>query len=611
MSHWSIYLLLVFLLSLQASGNHNDSVAIHHWLNQGTALLGKDPARADAWYRKAFAMADTVGFMDDSIAAALSRSASYSYYRGNTADAIEFALKAMNHYNGMENHKQAVQMMILVGDILRGNNLYDQSAQYLIKSKTLACTINDSTILAKSYNRLAALYFEDTRAPFDSCEKYALLSLGIARRTGNEQLLYNNMNILGALESKRGNYTRALAYFRKAYPLAVKVFPQDEPLVLINMARTYHWLNMTAISEKMSMKALALSQNMNIPQYIKLAALNLNEIYLKRGDYQNAYKYMTIYYQSKETVFSQKVEVQLQDFNNQLAIEKQHTENQKLLYEQQLAKNRLQIFRVVGAFLILLLVLLMLFLVFQHRQRQKIHRIAGQLDQSNTVLKRFISILAHDLRSPFNAILGFTDLLKNDTGLSPEERELAVDKLYTSSRSTFKLLESILEWSLVESGTIKPVFRECDMDELIRETILIQEPAASLKKIEIRYLSPGPLPIQADHDMVMATLRNILSNAVKFTNPGGLVKIGATASKQNVQVEISDNGIGIPSDHLKKLFRPDENYKSKGTAGEEGSGLGLTLCREYIGMHKGTLTVQSTLDKGSTFEISLPLKQGE
>ncbi len=500
-------------------------------------------------------------------------------------------------------------MMILVGDILRGNNLYDQSFQYLIKSKTLARAINDSAILAKSYNRLAALYFEDTRAPFDSCEKYAFLSLSMARSTGNEQLLYNNMNILGALESKRGNYTRALAYFRQAYPLAVKVFPQDEPLVLINMARTYNWLNMAAISEKMSIKALTLSQEMNIPQYIKLSALNLNDIYLKRGDYKSAYKYMTIYYQSKETVFSQKVEVQLHDFNNQLAIEKQHTENQRLLYAQQLAQGRLQIFMVVGAFLILLLVLLIFFLVFQHRQRQKTHRIADQLDQSNKVLKRFISILGHDLRSPFNAILGFTDLLKNDPDLTHDERELAIDKLYSSSRTTFKLLESILEWSLLESGSIKPVFKSCDLAELIRETILVQDPAATMKKIGIRYPGPGPIPIQADHDMVRAAIRNILSNAVKFTNPGGWVKIEVTSNDLDVQIEISDNGIGIPPDQLARLFRPDENYKSKGTAGEEGSGLGLTLCREYIGLHKGSLTVTSKTDSGSVFTISLPLKQ--
>jgi signal transduction histidine kinase len=318
---------------------------------------------------------------------------------------------------------------------------------------------------------------------------------------------------------------------------------------------------------------------------------------------------MTIYYQSKETVFSQKVEVQLHDFNNQLAIEKQHTENQRLLYAQQLAQGRLQIFMVVGAFLILLLVLLIFFLVFQHRQRQKTHRIADQLDQSNKVLKRFISILGHDLRSPFNAILGFTDLLKNDPDLTHDERELAIDKLYSSSRTTFKLLESILEWSLLESGSIKPVFKSCDLAELIRETILVQEPAATMKKIGIRYPGPGPIPIQADHDMVRAAIRNILSNAVKFTNPGGWVKIEVTSNDLDVQIEISDNGIGIPPDQLARLFRPDENYKSKGTAGEEGSGLGLTLCREYIGLHKGSLTVTSKTDSGSVFTISLPLKQ--
>ena len=599
---------LFILFSLQLFGNHDDSLAVYRLMNTGSRCLTTDRVCAIGYYLEAISLADSLNYMDDSVASVMYMVSNFEYYRGNTERAIETALKALKHYRETGNQAKIVMMLVLVGDILRGNNLYDQSYRYLHEAKAIALRLNDSAILASVFNRLAAIYFEDKRIPPDTAEKYALLSLAIAERAGDKALTYNNQNILGVIEINRGNYRKALEHFHRAFSLVEKTFPEDVPLILINMARAYDSLSNPEESEKLSLKALSLAQEMNIPQYVRLSCMNLEEINLRKWDYKNAHKYACLYYQAKETILTQKVLVQLQEFNNRLASEKQRSENQKLLYEQQLARGRLQTYTGLGILLIILLVVSVGFWTYQSRQRNKINRIAAQLDQSNKVLKRFMSILGHDLRSPFNVILGFTDILKYEDDLSEDERKLYTGKLHDVSRSTFRLLESLLEWSQIQAGSIKPDIRSCDLSELIRETIVVVEPAAQVKRITIRNADSGPVMIDADANMIMTILRNIMSNAIKFTNPDGFVQVKTGLSASAVTIEIADNGVGITPEDLGKLLHLNTHYKSKGTNGEPGSGLGLILCREYAEMHKGSISVASEKDKGSAFTICLPVK---
>ena len=600
--------ILLVTITFQLFGNHADSLAVHRLLTNASRWYKLDRARAIGYYQQAVSLADSKDFIDDSLASAMFILSANEYYRGNTEKAIAMALKTLNYYKGTQNPEKTIKLLTLVGDILRGNNLYNQSYQYLNEAKTIALKLNNRTILSSVYNRLAAIYFEDVQIPYDTTEKYARLSLAIAEKDGDEALSYNNYNILGVLETKRGNLKKSLEYLRRAYSLVERSSPEDVPLVLTNIARDYYLLSDLGESEKLSLKALKMAQEMNIPQYIRLSCQNLNDIYLKRGDYNNGYKYTVLYYRAKETIYAQKVLVQVQEFNNTMAVEKQQSENQKLLYEQKIATGRLHYFIALGILLMILLLVSVGFWIYQGRQQTKIIRIAGQLEQSNKFLRRFISILGHDLRSPFNGILGFTEILKNEPDLNDEDRQLFTGKLYDVSRSTFKLLESILEWSQIQSGSIKPAIRPCNLSELIQETIQLLEPGALFKRIEIRYTDPGAVMIDADPDMIMTILRNIISNAIKFTFPDGYVQIKLGISKSMAIVEISDNGMGIAREDLANLLQHNEPAKSKGTNGEPGSGLGLILCREYIGMHKGTLSVTSEQDKGSTFTIDLPVK---
>lgn len=496
--------------------------------------------------------------------------------------------------------------MILVGDILRGNELFKQSHDYLYRALSKAEQLNDSLLCSVVYNRIAALGIDDQEIPLDTTERYARLSLELSRLQHNDTMIYNNLNILGVLETIRGNYQKSLDYLDDAYTLVRTTFPEDEPLILHNMARNWFSLGRSDHAVTMEKQAYEMAKKLNIPQYVRMSASYLKDYYISIGHYQEALHYVIQYYDAKEFILNQRVLVQLKEFNNQMEAEKQHLENQRLVYEKKLTDGQLRLFMIGGILLLVLLIVTVGFIIYQNRQRKKIREIAIRLDQSNAVLTRFISILGHDLRSPFNALIGYTDLLKNDASMIEMEREEIIARLYLVTRSTFRLLERILEWSHLQSGSVKPMLKTCDLSEMVRETIQVLDPSAFHKNIMIVFNHPGPIEIFTDENMILTVIRNLISNAIKFSHPGGRIEIGATSQENPVSFFIRDHGVGISKENLERLFQLDNKFKSQGTTGESGTGLGLILCHDYLAMLGGNLEVSSEEGKGSTFTVTLP-----
>jgi PAS domain S-box-containing protein len=231
-----------------------------------------------------------------------------------------------------------------------------------------------------------------------------------------------------------------------------------------------------------------------------------------------------------------------------------------------------------------------------------------QLLQANNEKDKFFSIIAHDLRSPFNAFLGFTNMLVDelDTFSLKELQEIALS-LRNSATNLFGLLENLLEWSLLRRGvtTFEPetfLLKSFGIESLIS----VSEPA-NKKGVEIRYEIPETIEVFADRYMLGSTVRNLVSNAMKFTRRGGIVTVSAkTDGDQSVEISISDTGIGMNKNMIENLFRLDEHTNRKGTEGEPSTGLGLIICKEFVEKHGGVLRVESEEGKGSTFLFSLP-----
>lgn len=232
-----------------------------------------------------------------------------------------------------------------------------------------------------------------------------------------------------------------------------------------------------------------------------------------------------------------------------------------------------------------------------------------QLKELNATKDKLFSIIAHDLRSPFNNIIGLSDLLLENI-ISFEESEKYIKILNSSAKNTLVLLDNLLNWAKSQTGHLRFKPENILFSEIILKNISLNRLLAETKNISINYFSSDDVEVYADENMLKTVLRNLISNAIKFTNVGGNIKIYAILKQDHVEITISDNGIGMNEKKRKSLF--DISTKTTlGTANENGSGLGLVLCKEFVMKNKGEIWVESEEGKGSSFKFTLPLKASE
>ncbi len=239
-----------------------------------------------------------------------------------------------------------------------------------------------------------------------------------------------------------------------------------------------------------------------------------------------------------------------------------------------------------------------------HLERTKLQT---ELKKEIATKNKFFSIVAHDLKNPFISMIGLSQILMDDfDNMEKSEIMELLEEVYASADNTFKFLENLLQWSRSQLGTMKVTPILFSISNLASDLNTLFAPMAKMKKIKLFSEINDEIFIVADQGMVQTVLRNLITNAIKFTPEGGSIKISAFVTDDKVKISVTDTGIGIPEDKLERVFDVTQTYTTKGTNDEEGSGLGLVLCKEFIEKNNGTISVTSTVDVGSTFEVMLP-----
>jgi signal transduction histidine kinase len=240
-------------------------------------------------------------------------------------------------------------------------------------------------------------------------------------------------------------------------------------------------------------------------------------------------------------------------------------------------------------------------------QKSEIMGKNAELNELNAAKDKFFSIIAHDLRNPFNAIIGLTDiLLINLDNLDVQKLQKTLENIKGSSQQAHELLENLLLWARSQTGTISFRPEPIDLKVQAGESIELVAVQAARKNISIIADFGTAGLISGDVNMINTILRNLLTNALKFTPRNGEVRVGISQNNGLCILSIKDNGIGIPAERMKNLFSIDTAHKTKGTDQEPGTGLGLILCREFIEKHGGHLEVYSEIGKGSEFRVIIP-----
>ena len=241
------------------------------------------------------------------------------------------------------------------------------------------------------------------------------------------------------------------------------------------------------------------------------------------------------------------------------------------------------------------------------RSRDYIALQNRELSELNSMKDKLFSIIAHDLRNPVGSILGFSEILDQTyEKLSEDERRQYIKIIRTSGKNMYALLTDLLEWARSQLGRIETQFENIHLKALADKTIDLSLIKMKEKNITIINGITESCTAYANETMIRGVLRNLISNALKFTASGGKINLISKEENGLVRIEISDTGIGISPENLTKLFRLDQNITTPGTSDETGTGLGLILCKDFIEKNNGRISVESEIGKGTTFKFTLP-----
>jgi len=491
----------------------------------------------------------------------------------------------------------------------------DEALKYYKQASQISNNIDYPFGTAYSYYNLGTHYLKTQN--LDS----AIVSFKLAI---NNYKIINNLNGVSICYERIGNiyeirtdYEHAMLYFNKMLAITDSVDNlRTKAGAFYNIAHVHYSKKDLVNSLKYARKSNLISENNN---YKKLCGKNyelLAQIYRKLGNSKKSLEYYIIANQFKDSIFNEEKSKQITQLEIFYRTAQREQENISLKKEKekQLAqlKEGQSIIRfqntIVIAIVVLFLVVFVFALVF-YREKQK-------LKSANNTINKLFSIIGHDLRGPLGNFKGLIDLLLIEEVNDDSEKNSSLLRLMQKSASSnYDLLENLLSWSGTKSGKIIFNPEKLSLAELTNSVFEHNDYSSLVKSIELISEINSDVFVLADDLMLNTILRNLVSNAIKFTGKNGLVVIRSEKiikktknrkTKSFVEITVSDNGVGIKSDVLQKIFADDEFYSTKGTDKEQGTGLGLKLCREFVEKHNGEIRVESEQGKGSDFIFTIP-----
>lgn len=511
-----------------------------------------------------------------------------------------------------------------LGEINRATTNFELSLKYLHSGKWLLSKINYNEGVIKAENRLAAVYFElyviainnshnvsEKEHLKDSLLYYANKSLKESINSNTPDITLSNYQILASYYLLIKDYQHAKDYLEKSEALAQKYSSIDLPLIYTNLSNLYTQLKLNKQALYYALEANKMAIKSGIKVYRKLSAEQLVETYRALGDYKSALIYADSVKKLILELYNNKIYTQMYLIDTQKKIEQQN-----LIVQKEKEKNRLQ--TLIFSFVVIVLVILFAIVFINRRRTLRFNNqlmrlnkeISKQKDELDNVIKskdKFFSIIAHDLRNPFGSFLMLTKYIKEELqNLSLNELQEYMDILSSSSDNLYKLLENLLEWSKIQRGKIEPQFSTFNVSQVVKMSVSLVEQQANAKSQKlINNVNPN-ISGYADFNIINTVLRNLLTNAIKFTPRGGKITIDSEEKDGKIIVSVSDTGIGMDDNTINKLFKIEEKIGMHGTDGEPSTGLGLVLCKEFMELNNGKIYLESKLGEGSTFFIEFP-----
>lgn len=516
--------------------------------------------------------------------------------------------------------KDSLRMTIAlhnVGRVFKELGQYDRALDHLSISQKMSRDIGDMEGIPYSYDEIGDVMLR--KGEYDSALNILINSMKIAREQKVNVLLPRTLTKIANIYLYNKDYRKALAYYDTTYALHERTNNRFG-IAEVELGRGLVYLDQQKFDEasRFFNRSLAIAKETNARKLEINCFQQLSKLLEQKGDYKKSLEYFKQYKQLEDSLFSKDMQEKL--FRDQMRFETEAKDTQiaALSRARDIRDDQIKKQEFIRNILVVVMALSVILLATVYRSGQRRRQInmlllqhqedmekrSEELERLNQVKDKFFSIISHDLRSPINALAGLLDLLDKGA-VKPEELPNHVKELKTRFNHTRTLLNNLLDWTLLQMDKLSLQATKIDLHKIVDENIQLLTSVQN-KQIKLQNTIPENAYAFADSNTSNLVMRNLMTNAIKFTKDGGEVIISAEEQPTEWVISVRDNGIGMNADVLKILFDKTAPYTTRGTANEKGTGLGLILCKEFVEKNGGTIWVESKVGEGSLFSFTLP-----
>lgn len=545
---------------------------------------------------------------------------------GDNENALNYHLKALRIKEEIGDLRDISYSLNNIGGIYDNLARFDEALDYYKRSLAIKERLHDKRGIGISFNNIGLIFFR--KSNFNEARKYFSRSLKIKEEIGDRNGISNTLIYFGDLEKAKNNYADALTNYQKS--LVIKEGFGDRrgiANIYLNIGSVYTLSKKYSDAEYYLKKGIKLSREVGIRDLVLKGLGFLTELYKELEDSKNALKIFEEHQALKDSLFSEQIITRISELQFRYEIEKNIKENELLKKDLKISELEVkQQTSLRNLFIIVSILIVLLSIVIYTRyreknklvteiQRQKIeleklnetlNNTNRKLEELNNTKDKFFSIIAHDLKNPFNSILGFSEIIIEDIDeLDKKTLTEYAQIINDAARGTNILLQNLLDWARTQTGQLEVCKEKFNLTDIIEENIQLLSLSADKKGLKLSNNFDEQAIVYADKSMISTVIRNLISNAIKFTSEGEITLM-IYRDENHFQISVSDTGKGISPEIQEKIFKMDSSFTTKGTSQESGTGLGLLLCKEFVERNDGTIWVKSEIEKGSSFQFTVP-----
>ncbi|MBX2974715.1 MAG: tetratricopeptide repeat-containing sensor histidine kinase [Ignavibacteriaceae bacterium] len=542
------------------------------------------------------------------------------YYQWAMYDkALEYYLISLNYNREINNYNNISIILTNIGIVYQETSQNNRAMEYFRESLDYATAANDTSNIAYVYNSIAGAFLESNR---DSSIYYYQKSLRAYRAVNSSGGIIICLKGLGENYIRQNQLEEAKNYFNQILNIALSEKNNLRVAEAYNyLGKIYKLQNNLNSAKDYFEKCIEISLEMNTKLFLRDAYKDLSEIYELNNNISGALASLKEHLYYKTQIDNEDSQRKISDLKTKFEFEKYQREIDSQKYENQ--KQRIILLAIVIVLVGAISAAVFFFVMNNRRkkinltlqqkneliegQSQELEKMNNELTELNHSKEKLFSIIAHDLKNPFSALINYSLILKEDYNeMADSERLEFIGNIQETSVKTYELLENLLNLSASRTGKIDFNPIEIKIKELLEKVTNLYQNQIKEKNIVLSNSIDENQIVYADEKMLEIVIRNLVNNAVKYTNPEGKIELLSKFNDQNILLIIKDNGIGMDEKTKKELFNINSINSTVGTGGEKGTGLGLGLCKEFVEKNNGSIYVESEPNKGSTFYISLP-----